>query len=155
MATISEMIERHNELKAYLEKSAESFAAHVKPYNEAMGVIEQAILTMLNKEFPDLNGPASFKCEAGTAYRSNVLSVSVTDKKAYLDFLLEPIMQLLSDVAPTIGDADWYRDALAKRLEFLDARVLKEPVKQWRESNHVDPPGVTGTPAIKCNIRRT
>lgn len=131
MATIAEMIERHNELKAYLEKSAESYAAHVKPYNEAMGVIEQAILTMLNKEFPDLSGPASFKCEAGTAYRSNVLSVSVTDKMAFKDFILDG------------------------HMEFLDARVLKEPVKQWRDEHHADPPGVTGTPTLKCNIRRT
>lgn len=131
MTTIAEMIERHNELKAYLEKSAANYAEHVKPYSEAMGVIEQAILAMLNKEFPDLNGPASFKCEAGTAYRSNVLSVSVTDKKGFIDFVLDG------------------------HLEFLDARALKEPVKEWRETQHADPPGVTSTPAIKCNIRRT
>lgn len=131
MPTISEMIERHNEIKVYLEKEAMGYAERMKPYNEAMGVIEQVILGMLNKEFPDLNGPASFKCEAGTAYRSRTLSVRVTDKQAFTDFILDG------------------------HMEFLDARVLKEPVKEWREANHADPPGVTSDPVIKCNIRRT
>ena len=101
----------------------------LKPYREAAETIRECLQQELLAQKLQ-----NFKSPDGTAYLSRTLSARVTDRDAYLDF---------------IEDGHW---------EFLDARVLKEPQKEWMEKNPkvlTATIGVTTETIIKCNIRKS
>jgi hypothetical protein len=123
---IGQLVEQHNKILAFVEQESAAFAERMKPYNEALEVLTQACLQFLND-----SGQQNAKTEHGTAYKKSFMSAKVSNRQAFLDFVL------------------------ANHLEFLDARVLKDPVKDWREQHHGDPPGVTTETTVKCHIRRT
>jgi hypothetical protein len=126
MPTIGEMIERHQELKRHVERETEAFSTAIKPYSDAMGIIEQCILAELDKQ-----GLKNFKSEHGTAYKSVTMSAKVDDRETYLQF---------------VQRGHW---------DFLDARVLKGPVEEWIEKTKEPPPGVAVGYNAKCNIRKS
>jgi hypothetical protein len=126
MPTIGEMIAQHQEIKRHVERETEAFSTAIKPFSDALTVIEQQILVELDKQ-----GLKNSKSEHGTAYKSETMSVKVDDREKYLQF---------------VQAGNW---------KFLDARVLKEPVAEWIEAKKTPPPGVSVGYNIKCNIRKS
>jgi hypothetical protein len=125
--TIGDLIAKHNELMAFLEGEAEAFDKTMKPYREGIEAIKGAILGMLQEQ-----GVQNFKTDHGTAYQVTIMSAKVDNR---VDFLNH------------VKQGAW---------DMLDARALKEPVKDWLDAhNGVPPPGVKIDFVTKCNIRRT
>jgi hypothetical protein len=147
MPVIADMIEQHNKILAFVEQESAAFAERMKPYNEALEVLTQACLQFLND-----SGQQNAKTEHGTAYKKSFMSAKVSDRTAFLDFIFAPLVEAY---CPQDVSGEEIRSVLANRLAFLDARVLKDPVKDWREQHHGDPPGVTTETTVKCHIRRT
>jgi hypothetical protein len=102
----------------------------LKPYREQMTALENACLQLLQEQ-----GQQNAKTEFGTAYLSHTLSVKVDNRDTFLHFV--------------VNGHNW---------NFLDARVLKEPVQEWIERNPSVSPaeiGLKTTPTVKCNIRKS
>ena len=134
---IGDAIEKFKEIEAYVEAETEKFNATMKPWKEAMAVIENAVRQELLDQ--NLN---SFKSDAGTAYLSRVLSVKVDNSEKFLEF---------------VKQGNW---------DFLDARVRKEPVKKWMDEHSAEIEGdfrlmtststigLTAVWIVNCNIRK-
>ena len=125
--TIGDMIAKHNEYKAFLEAEQEKFDAVMKPYKQAM----QMLVTACGVELQQQN-LQNFKADDGTAYLQHGLSVKVDNRQDFLNFV-------------TTGN----------RWDFLDAGVLKDPVRDYLDKNNTAPPGVKVEPFVKCIIRRS
>lgn len=126
--TVGALIAKHGELKTAIAEIQDRFDAELKPYTQAMETINQALLVELQNQ-----GLQNFKCDDGTAYLSTIMSAKVADRGQFLGFLIE--------------NRAW---------DMLDARPLKDPVKNWLdENNGTPPPGVTVEFTTKCNVRRS
>lgn len=123
--TIGDMIAKFHEIKAALEIAQEAFDTKWKPYREAMQALQTACGAELTKQ-----GLQNFKSDAGTAYLRKSDSVTVTNRDDFVKFVLDD------------------------HLEFLDARVLKDPVRDWVDKHEAPPPGVKIEPSVQCIIRK-
>jgi hypothetical protein len=126
--TIGDMIAKHREIKAMVEAAQEKFDAEWKPYKDALNAIAAACGAQLQEQ-----GLQNFKSDTGTAYLQHGLSVKVDNRAEFLQFLLEDFDQ---------------------RQGFLDAGVLKDPVRDWLDKYQADPPGIKTEAFIKCLIRK-
>ena len=129
MPTPAELIKKFTELEDVVDAEQKAFDAWAKPYREAMETIRNAV----HEEIRRL-GVKNFPVEeVGTAYLSTTLSAKVDNRDAFLQFV-----------------------TTNNRWNFLDARVLKEPVKDWLETGAVEPPpGIKIEYFTKCHIRRS
>jgi hypothetical protein len=118
-------------------ESIKYFEEQMKPYQEAAGNILNTLHEMLLTQ-----GLQNFKSDAGTAYLSHTLSARVTDRDKFLAFI-------------RLGN--W---------NFLDARVLKEPVRELMAEQEaavkkgqrpisVQEIGLTTETIVKCHIRKS
>jgi hypothetical protein len=124
--TIAELVTKHNEIKAYLEAEQEAFDTRIKPYKQGLAAILNSCGVLLQEQ-----GQQNAKTEDGTAYLNHGLSVKVDNREKFLEF---------------VTNQNW---------DFLDAGVLKDPVRAYREQHNADPPGVKCEEFVKCLIRRT
>ena len=124
--TIGDLVAKHNEIKGYIEAEDEAHKERMKPYREGLNAILATCGVMLQEQ-----GQQNAKTEAGTAYLNHGLSVKVDNRETFLQFV-----------------ADGH-------LDFLDAGVLKDPVRDWLDKHQADPPGVKTEAFVKCLIRRT
>jgi len=127
MTTPAEMVDQYLKMRDWIDAEDSAYAAKIKPYKDAMALIEQIMLEHLNA-----NGAQNLKCEAGTAYKKPYLSAKVDNRDRFLEFIKEN-----------------------NRWEFLDARVLKEPVREYLDIHQAAPPGVATETGIKVHIRRS
>lgn len=123
--TIGDMIAKFHEIKAALEIAQEAFDVEWKPYREAMQALQTACGAELTRQ-----GLQNFKSNDGTAYLRKSDSVTVTNRDDFVKFVLDD------------------------HLEFLDARVLKDPVRDWVDKYEAPPPGVKIEPSVQCIIRK-
>lgn len=123
--TVGDMIAKYHEIKSEYEAAQEVFDAEWKPYKDAMVALQTACGAELTRQ-----GLQNFKSDAGTAYLKKGDSVKVVDRKAFVDFVLDG------------------------HLGFLDARVLKDPVRDWVDLHQAPPPGVELEPFVQCIIRK-
>ena len=91
--------------------------------------IEADLLRRFNEE-----GVESVRTEFGTAYKTLRTSASVADRDAYFTWLL---------------------DDPQERLTFLEARVNKTALEQYRAANDALPPGVNWSETLIVNVRRS
>ena len=123
--TIGDMIAKFHEIKAQLEIAQEAFDAEWKPYRDARFALQTACGAVLTQQ-----GLQNFKSDAGTAYLKKSDSVTVTNRDDFVKFVLDG------------------------HLDFLDARVLKDPVRAWVDQHEAPPPGVKIEPSVTCIIRK-
>lgn len=129
--TIGDLVAKHNELKAYVEAEEEAFKAALKPYKDGINAILATCGAILQAQMgPD--GKANFSSDAGTAYLQHGLSVKVDNRADFLNFVTS-----------------------TNAWDFLDAGVLKDPVRDYLDKNHAPPPGIKTEAFVKCLIRRT
>lgn len=124
---LDKIVERYVALrdrKAELKKAFEEQAATL---TEAMDRLEAAILAHLNE-----TGSESFRTSAGTAYKSVGTSITVADKAAFKDYLLET--------------GQW---------ELADIRAAKKNIEAFKAANDDLPPGLNWSQAITVGVRRS
>lgn len=124
---LDKIVERYVALrdkKAELKKSFEEQAAVI---TEAMDRLEAAILDHLNA-----TGSESFRTAAGTAYKSVGTSITVADKVAFKDYLLET--------------GQW---------ELADIRAAKKNIEAFKAANDDIPPGLNWSQAVTVGVRRS
>ena len=145
--TPGQLIEDFVKIDDYVKSETKRFAAFLAPFKEQMEKIENQLLEMLNKSAE--GDKASFSCDAGTAYISNLLNVKI-DPEA------EPYQ---SEHGVETG-----RDALLAYCldhwdeignEMLLYQPQKDAVRKYLEENGKPPPGVKIGWFKRCNIRRT
>lgn len=97
-----------------------------KPITEKMEKLENAIL----KAF-QATGQESAKTSAGTAYKTTKSSATVADRDAFLEFVR--------------AEGAW---------EFLENRVSKSAVEEYRQAHEALPPGVNYSSVVSLGVRR-
>ena len=128
--TDAQLVEKYLEFKALVASRKEAFEAELKPYVDGMSTIENEFLRRL-----DERGADNTKTEAGTAYKSTLLNVKVVDRDAFMKYVSTYYNQGGSDM--------------------LIVSAAKDAVKQYVETNKVDPPGVETSQFVRVNIRRS
>lgn len=124
--TIGAMIDRYKEIEAYVDAEQADHDKRIKPYLDAMKLINAQVLGHLQA-----NGMQNYKTEEGNcAYQQTIMSAKVDNRAEFLQFA-------------------------AEHVDFLQAGVMKEPVKDYLDKNNgTPPPGVKVEFITKCNIRK-
>lgn len=143
--TAEQLIEEHNKLDDFIKAETKRFGEFMKPHKERLEAIGNELLALSN-----LQKWENIRTDAGTAYRSTLLNVSVspeglpyeTDKgtsigrEALLDFALD----------------HW--DDIGNDLLLISPQ--KDAVKKYIESHEgKPPPGVTISFFTRINVRRS
>lgn len=124
---LDEAVEKYIKLRDKKDELARKHKEELRPYNERMSKIENAILALFNK-----TGQTSAKTSHGTPYKSDVLSASVADRDAFLEFVQE--------------NNAWH---------FLENRVTKKAVQEYEQEHGEYPPGIKTAVVTKININRS
>ena len=143
--TAEQLIAEHNKLDDWLKAETKRFSEFMKPHKERLEAIGNQLLALSNTQKWD-----SIKTDAGTAYRSTLLNVSVSPdglpyergeeksigREALLDFALD----------------HW--DDIGNDLLLVSAQ--KDAVKKYMEANEgKPPPGIVTGWFTRINIRRS
>ena len=143
--TAEQLIAEHNKLDDWLKAETKRFGEFLKPHKERLESIGNQLLALSNTQKWD-----SIKTDAGTAYRSTLLNVSVSPdglpyergegksigREALLDFALD----------------HW--DDIGNDLLLVSAQ--KDAVKKYMEANEgKPPPGIVTGWFTRINIRRS
>jgi hypothetical protein len=133
--TANDIIAEYFQIKDYLATETKRFADFCAPWKARMDEIENHCLERLN----ELGGDArqSIKTEAGTAYRSTIVTPKIVDRDKYLDAVLE----------------NW--DTFGSGMLQIGA-PKKESVDDYMQTTNGQlPPGVEISSYTRCNLRRS
>jgi hypothetical protein len=120
------IVQRYLELRAFCKEADAAHAERIKPYKEAMEVLEGAADTIMKQ-----TGQKALSTAHGTAYYSHTISCTCEDREAFLNFVFS-----------------------TGARHFLTSHVAKEAVQQFMEPEGRVPPGVKVTPVINVNFRK-
>lgn len=125
--TPAEIIKQYVALRDYKEELVKQQKAALKPYNDALDTLENALLEQLNAD-----AAQSIKTEFGTAFKKTSMTVKTVDKDALFDFVRS-----------------------TENFSMLTAAVSKEALKEYMEENEDRrPPGVDVTFFTEVQVRR-
>lgn len=125
---LDELIAKYIKLRDRKAQMKKAFEEEVGKVNAVMEKMEAVIL----KTFQE-TGQTSAKTEFGTAYTSSRTSATVADRDAFLD---------------------WVMTDPNERLMFLENRVNKTAVEQYKAANDDLPPGVNWSSEVVVGVRR-
>ena len=125
---LDELIAKYIKLRDRKAQMKKAFEEEVGKVNAVMEKMEAIIL----KTFQE-TGQTSAKTEFGTAYTSARTSATVADRDAFMAWVMT--------------DPD-------ERLMFLENRVSKTAVEQFKAANDDIPPGVNWSSEIVVGVRR-
>lgn len=125
---LDELIAKYIKLRDRKAQMKKAFEEEVGKVNAVMEKMEAIIL----KTFQE-TGQTSAKTEFGTAYTSARTSATVADRDAFMAWVM--------------ADPD-------ERLMFLENRVSKTAVEQFKAANDDIPPGVNWSSEIVVGVRR-
>lgn len=140
--TAEQLIEEHNKLEDFIKAESKRFAEFLKPQKDRLEEIGNQLLALSNTQKWD-----SIRTDAGTAYRSTLLNVSVSPeglpytngtagREALLDFALD----------------HW--DDIGNDLLLISAQ--KDAVKKYMEDHEgKPPPGCKVSWFTRINIRKS
>lgn len=128
--TASDLVAESNQLEEHLLAQTKAFADWCKPYKDRLDEIRNLLLAMLNEQ-----GCDSFKTDHGTAYRSVIDTFRMSDREAFLDFVLE----------------NW--DERGEMLQLSSPK--KDAVRDYMETHDGKlPPHVEVSSFTRVNIRK-
>jgi len=127
-----DLIVEHFKLDDWLEAEKTRFKAHIAPITLRLEEIKQALLAMSIEQKVD-----SFKTEAGTAYKSEVMTPSIESRETYLDFVID----------------NW--EACGNEMLQLRAPAVEALRNYMQDHDGQLPPGVKTANLIRMNIRRS
>ena len=128
--TDAQLVEKYLDFKSLVASRKEAFEVELKPYVDGMATIENEFLRRL-----DERGADNTKTEAGTAYKSTLLNVKVVDRDAFMKYV----------------STYWSNGG----SDMLIVSAAKDAVKQYIETNKVEPPGIETSQFTRINIRRS
>lgn len=127
MPSTTEMIEKYVALRDKKKAIADRHAEELKPYNDAMTLLEGALALQLQEQ-----GVESMRTEAGTVYQTRITVARVADREKFVDWLFDQ------------------QDAA-----FVMSAVPKDAVEEWMKDRDGEvPPGVEVSYRINTNVRR-
>ena len=125
---IDQLVETYIKLRSKLSQLDQEYDEKKRPFKEAQDKIEALMLA----RFAEL-GVDSMKTQSGTAYVTVRTSASVGDWVSFREFL----------------------DRQEDPFMFVERRVSKVAVEQYKAANADIPPGVNWTETRAVNFRRT
>lgn len=131
---LGQLIDKYVQIRDFKKAKADEFAAAMKPYNDAMDLIEGQLLKYMN----DTN-VVQVKGTGGTAYQTTHTRFSIENRDDFLNYLFGLVH------ADDPGAAD-----------FISNVVPKESIQNYMDGhNGMLPPGILVNREIAVNIRRT
>jgi len=130
--TSDQLVAKYIEYRDFLEAKTKEFNEAMKPYQDAMVLIQNTMQQRMNDA-----GETSVKTAAGTAYKSSTLSVKVADRQTFYDYIF-------ADPATSRQMAE----------VFFTANIAKDAVKEFLDQHHFNPPGVSTETITKVLFRR-
>lgn len=124
---INDLVRKYIKLRDKRASIVDGIKPVVAQIDEVMATVEATILQHFQA-----TGMESVRTANGTAYKSTRTSAKVRDWDALITFIKE--------------EEAW---------EFLDKRVNKTAVQEFREANSDLPPGVDWSEELTINIRRS
>ena len=125
---INELVEKYRQLRDKTAEIKERHKQELAPYNDAMEKIEAAVL-----KFLDETGQESARCDTGTAYIANRVSITVADGPAFRGFCEEQELPHL-----------------------METRPAKSAVEEWMQTNGgALPPGLNYSSERVVNFRKS
>lgn len=124
----NEIVDKYIKLRDKKAKMKADFDASVAEIDSLLDQMEAVIMQEL-----DSQGATSIKTASGTAYIQSRVSASVADWDAYFFGFVVP-------------NQAW---------EFLERRVSKTAVEQYKAANEDVPPGVNYSETRTVNVRRS
>jgi hypothetical protein len=125
---IDQLVETYIKLRSKLSQLKQEYEEKERPFKEAQEKIEALMLA----RFGEL-GVNSMKTESGTAYVAVRSSATIADWDSFKEFL----------------------DRQDDPYMFVERRVSKVAVEQYRAANEDIPPGVSWSETKVVNFRRT
>lgn len=130
--TAADLVAEYFQLKDQLEVWSKKYAEHIKPSQARMEELSNLLLGLLNEQ-----GAESLKTDHGTAYKSTIVTPSIIDRDAYLDFI----------------EQNW--GEIGNEMLQLGA-PQKKAVSDYMEShNGMLPPGTKLSSFTRVNVRRS
>ena len=144
-AHAADLVAEHLKIEEWIKAESKRFAEHIKPHKDRLEAIGNQLLALSNTQKWD-----SIRTDAGTAYRSTLLNVSVSPeglpytsngaevvgREALLDFALD----------------HW--DDIGNDLLLVSAQ--KDSVKKFMEDHEgKPPPGIKTSWFTRINIRKS
>ncbi len=126
---LDELISKYIALRDRKSTLKREFDQSVEKIDAALTKMEAILL----KTFQD-TGQQSAKTEAGTAYTAERTSATVADRDAFMG---------------------WVMDDPEERMMFLENRVSKVAVEQYKSATSDIPPGVNFRSELVVNVRRS
>lgn len=128
----NDLVAEYFQLKDQLEVWNKKVAEHIKPTQVRMEELSNLLLALLNQQ-----GAESLKTDHGTAYKSTIVTPSIVDREAYLDFI----------------EANW--GEIGNEMLQL-AAPQKKAVQDYIDShNGMLPPGTKLSSFTRVNVRRS
>lgn len=145
-ATAEELITEHNKIEEFVKGENKRFGEFLKPHKERLEEIGNQLLALSNTQKWD-----SIRTDAGTAYRSTLLNVSVSPEGSPYE---------VADKPPSIGREALLDFALDHWDDIGNDLLLvspqKDAVKKFMEANEgKPPPGVKVGWFTRINIRKS
>jgi len=143
--TVDELIAEHIRLDDALKEATKRFNEYVSPYKMKLEEVDNQLLALSNEQKWE-----STRAPAGTAYRSTLLSSSVSDEGApYVNASGEQVTGRLALIDFSIENwQSWGSD-------LLMVQAQKDAVKRYLEEKSAAPPGVKTSFFTRINVRRT
>lgn len=145
-ATAEQLITEHNKVEEFVKAESKRFGEFLKPHKERLEEIGNQLLALSNTQKWD-----SIRTDAGTAYRSTLLNVSVSPDGLPYEVANKP---------PSLGREALLDFALDHWDDIGNDLLLvspqKDAVKKFMEANEgKPPPGVKVGWFTRINIRKS
>lgn len=127
-----DLITEYFKLKDWADAESKRFDEHVKPVKTRLEEITTLLLGILNTQ-----GADKVATDAGTAYKSTIVTPSITDRDAYLDFVEENWAEIGNEIL---------------QLGAPNKKALQDYMDSH---NGMLPPGIKTSAFTRVNIRRS
>ena len=156
--TVDQVIAQYIKLRDQKAELAAKHKDELAPLSTAMDAMEAWLLAKLNAD-----GVESFKTAEGTAFKARTASVSMSDPVTFKSFILAPAIQAFKDYFMALGfelepnDLDHLNMLLNDYplWSLTDLRAAKKGIQEYIEEKQLPVPGVSVTPILNINIRRS
>lgn len=132
----NDLIAEHIKLDDWCDAESKRFQEHLKPVKSRMEEIKALLLVELNR-VGGQDPKSSLALDAGTAYKSNIVTPKIVHRDQYLDFVLD----------------NWDEHGNAM-LQLMAPN--KEAIQNYKDANEGKlPPGVETSSFVRVNIKRS
>lgn len=125
---LDQLVEKYVKVRDKKAELKKAYETEAKKYEDALVKMEAMILKIFEE-----TGQDSAKTQFGTAYTSPRVSATVADRDAFLTWVLQDP---------------------AERTIFLENRVSKTAVEQYKGVHDDLPPGINWTSILTIGVRR-